>query len=71
MKREAWYRFTFEDGAEVVTANMTCDLARQLMAKHGKITDKRFVAWADEMTVGDLFDFDGFFGGDKNAATVY
>lgn len=71
MKRDAWYRFTFADGAEVTTAGMTCDLARQLMAKHGKITDKRFVAWADEMTVGDLFDFDGFFGGDKNVSTVH
>ena len=69
MKREAWYRFTFEDGAEVFTANMTCALARELMARHGKFTDKRFVAWADELTVGDVVDMDGFFGGGKNAET--
>lgn len=70
MKREACYRYTFEDGAEVITANMTCDLARELMAMHGKIADKRFVAWADEMTVGDLIDMDSFFGGDQNVSTV-
>ena len=58
MKREALYRFTFEDGAEVITANMTCDLARELMARHGKITDKRFVKWVDE-------------GGEQNVSTVY
>lgn len=67
MRRDAWYRFTFADGAEVVTTSMTCDLARALIARHGKIADKRFVAWADEMTVGDLVDMDGLFGGDQNA----
>lgn len=54
MKRDAWYRFTFEDGYEVVTAGMTCDLARDLMAGHGKITGKYFVRWVE--------------GGEKNAA---
>lgn len=63
MKRDAVYRFCFEDGAEVITANMTCDLARELMARHGKFTDKQFVAWVDEMTVGDLIDMDGYFRG--------
>lgn len=48
MKRDAWYQFAFADGYEIVTAGMTCDLARELMARHGKIKDKRFVAWADE-----------------------
>ncbi|MBQ5889742.1 MAG: hypothetical protein IIW73_02165 [Clostridia bacterium] len=48
MKRDAVYRFYFEDGAEVVTANMTCDLARVLMVGHGKITGKYFVKWVDE-----------------------
>ena len=48
---------------------MTCALARELMARHGKFTDKRFVAWADELTVGDVVDMDGFFGGGKNAET--
>lgn len=56
MKRNAWYRFTFEDGYEVVTAGMTCDLARDLMAGHGKFTGKYFVKWVDE-------------GGDQDAAT--
>jgi hypothetical protein len=69
MKRDAVYRFCFEDGAEVITAAMTCNLARDLMARHGKFTDKRFVAWADEMTVGDVVDMDGFFGGGKNVTT--
>lgn len=54
MKRDAWYRFTFEDGYEVVTAGMTCDLARDLMSGHGKITGKFFVKWVE--------------GGEKNAA---
>lgn len=58
MNRIGWYRFTFEDGYEVVTAAMTCDLARDLMAGHGKITGKYFVKWADE-------------GGDHNAAEVH
>ena len=58
MNRIGWYRFTFEDGYEVVTAHMTCDLARDLMAGHGKITGKYFVKWADE-------------GGDQNAAEVH
>lgn len=58
MKREAWYRFTFEDGYEVVTAAMTCDLARDLMSGHGKITGKYFVKWVDE-------------GGEKNVAEVH
>lgn len=63
MKRDAVYRFCFEDGAEVITANMTCDLARELMTRHGKFTDKQFVAWVDEMTVGDLIDMDEYFRG--------
>lgn len=63
MKRDAWYRFTFADGAEVTTASMTCDLALELMSRHGKFTDKQFVAWVDEMTVGDLIDMDGYFRG--------
>lgn len=54
MKRDAWYRFTFEDGYEVVTAAMTCDLARDLMSGHGNITGKYFVRWVE--------------GGEKNAA---
>ena len=58
MKRDAVYRFYFEDGAEVVTANMTCDRARDLMAGHGKITGKYFVRWVDE-------------GGEKNVATIH
>lgn len=48
MKRDAWYRFTFEDGFEITTDQMTCDLARDLMARHGKITGKYFVRWVYE-----------------------
>ncbi len=58
MKRGAWYRVTFEDGCEIVTAAMTCDLARDLMAGHGKITGKYFVKWVGE-------------GGEQNVSTVY
>ena len=57
MNRIGWYRFTFEDGYEVVTAHMTCDLALDLMAGHGKITGKYFVKWVE--------------GGDQNAAEVH
>lgn len=68
MKRIAVYRFCFEDGSEVVTANMTCYFARELIARHGKFTDKRFVAWMNEMTVGDVVDMDSFFGGEKQCS---
>ncbi len=54
MKRDAWYRFTFEDGFSVVCINMHPVNAEAYISKHGKIVNKEFVAWEKELTLGDI-----------------
>lgn len=54
MKRDAWYRFTFEDGFSVVCINMQPVNAAAYISKHGKIVNKEFVAWEKELTLGDI-----------------
>lgn len=63
MKRDAWYRFTFEDGFCVICMGMSPIKAAEYVKQHGKFTNKEFVAWDDELTVGHII------GGDKNAET--
>ncbi len=69
MIRDAWYRFTFEDGFSVICMGLSPIMAGKYRDEHGRITNKEFVAWDDELTVGDVVDMDGFFGGGKNAET--
>lgn len=54
MKRDAWYRFTFEDGFSVICMNMHPANAAVYIAKHGKITNKEFIAWEEDLTLGDV-----------------
>lgn len=66
MKRDAWYRFTFEDGAYAIALGLDANQARDLMERHGKFTKKEFVCWVGEMTTAQLLDM--LTGGKLNAA---
>lgn len=54
MKRDAWYKFSFEDGFSVICMNMNPVNAAVYIAKHGKITNKEFVAWEKDLVLSDI-----------------
>lgn len=48
MKREAWFRWVFEDGYQVIKMNFTPLEMRMEVLQHGKCINKLFVFWDDD-----------------------
>lgn len=54
MKRDAWYRFTFEDGFCVICTSLNAMKSAEYRKMHGNITNKEFVAWDNDLTINHI-----------------